>query len=239
VSKEATTVVAPAPLQTVQPIILGSVTEADTTVSGQAPAGAKVVLAVNGQAQPAVEANGGIWMVTGLNLSQGDSVSAKAQYAGDTVETETAKKVTLAPPKTAEPVISGTVTAANTTISGKAPAGAKIVLSVNGTARPSVVASAFQPQSAPAAPTSTPAPPQTATPLISGTVKASDKTVSGTAPPGASVVLNVKGSAYPAFVDAAGDWLVAGFTLSQGDTISVSAQCKGETISTPATTVVQ
>ncbi|HEY3363565.1 MAG TPA: amino acid permease [Symbiobacteriaceae bacterium] len=239
VSMAATRTVAPAPLQTTEPVIAGKVTAEDTTVSGIAPSGECVVLSVNGKAQPLVVANGGTWTVTGLNLSPGDSISVKAQHAGETVNTLAATKVIPAPLQTAEPVISGRVTAANTTISGRAPAGARVVLSINGVTQADVIASSGETVSVATPTTVAPAPLQTAKPVISGQVTAADRTVSGTAPAGASVVLSANGVAHAAIVDAGGNWMVADLTLAQGNTISVSAQRDGETVSPAATTVVQ
>ncbi|MGE5474680.1 MAG: APC family permease [Ignavibacteriales bacterium] len=230
--------VVPAPIQTAEPIISGKVTAADKTVSGKAPSGTNVVLNVNGKAQPAVVANGGNWTVSDLKLSQGDSLSVNAEYAGETVNTETIKIVTPKPLQTAEPIISGKVTAANTSISGKAPAGSSVVVSVNGVALPAVIAAdgkTLYMVEVSAVPT----PIQTAAPVISGIVTAGATTVSGTAPAGSNVVFSVNGMAQLAIVDTNGNWIVSGLILSQGDTISVAAQSVGETVSVATTITVQ
>lgn len=65
--------------------IAGTITSADTTVSGRAPSGASVILSVNGIAQTAVTATGGNWTVAGLTLFPGNTISATAQSAGETV----------------------------------------------------------------------------------------------------------------------------------------------------------
>lgn len=100
-----------------------------------------VVLSINGVVQPAVVATDEKWTVEGLTLAPGDTISVTAQSNGDTVNTSAAATtVTPTPLKTAEPIISRIVTAADKTISGTAPAGARIVLNVNGVAQPAVVA---------------------------------------------------------------------------------------------------
>ena len=241
VSIPATTTVAAAPLETAQPVISGVVYESpaakDSIVSGTAPAGADVVLSVNGTAEPPVVATDGNWSVSGLNLAPGDSISVTAKSSGDTVSTATAT-TTVAPRqfKTAEPTISGIVTAADTTISGKAPAGASIVLSVNGVAQPAVIATGNKTIDTI---TVAAAPPQTAQPVISGIVTAIDKTVSGTAPAGASIVLSVNGVAQPAVIATGGSWIVSELSLAPGAFISVTAQSTGKTVSAPATISVQ
>ncbi|MCZ8515065.1 amino acid permease [Paenibacillus filicis] len=236
-STAATKIVAPAP-QTVVPVtISGTVTEVDKTVSGKAPSGASVMLSVNGKAEPAVVATGGNWTVPGLTLAQGDSISVTAQSADETVHTAAITTVAPAPLKTAEPVISGVVTAADTTVSGTAPYGAKVALSINGKARPAVLASSGKPLRTIASTTAA-APLQTVQPVISGIVTASDTTVTGTAPSGASVVLSVNGVSHPAVVVAGGNWMVAGLTLAQGDSISVTSQSDGQIVSTAASTKV-
>ncbi len=84
-----------------------------------------------------------------------------------------------------------------------------------------------------------PAPHQTLVPIISGVITAADTTISGTSPSDASVVLSVNGKAQPTVVATNGNWIVAGLILAKGDSISVTAQSIGKTISTPATMEVQ
>lgn len=238
-SRATSAIVAPAPLQTAEPVIKGRVTAADKTVSGIAPAGERVVLSVNGKAQPAVVADDGHWKVTGLTLSQGDSISVKAEHADETVNTLATTTVTPAPLQTAEPVISEKVTAKNTTISGKAPIGARVVLKINGVTKAEVIACDAQTMGLGATTVVATVPRQTAAPVISGIITAADRTVSGTAPVGASVVLGMRGVTHAAVVDAEGNWIVGGLTLAPGDALFVSAQCPGETVSPAATVVVQ
>lgn len=69
-------------------------------------------------------------------------------------------------------------------------------------------------------------------PTITGTVRAGDISISGTASPGASIVLSVNGVAAPTVAaDTGGVWTVTGLTLIQGDIISVTAQLAGELVS--------
>jgi hypothetical protein len=115
VSAAASTIVAAAPIQTAAPVISLPVTEADTTVSGKAPSGSNVVFNVNGVGQKAVVATGGNWTVSGLTLALGDSISVTAQSVGETVSEGATSTVTQAPFQNTELVISGAVTADNTT----------------------------------------------------------------------------------------------------------------------------
>ncbi|MEA4825634.1 MAG: leucine-rich repeat protein, partial [Clostridium sp.] len=79
----------------------------------------------------------------------------------------------------------------------------------------------------------------TSVPTITGTVRAGNfVSVSGTAETGASVVLSINGTPQTAVTATGGDWIVGGLTLSQGDTISVTAILAPKTISAAATTTV-
>ncbi|NMC58601.1 MAG: APC family permease [Candidatus Methanofastidiosa archaeon] len=138
-SLPTTTTVIPAPEETVAPTILGTVTSADKTISGNAAVGASVVLCINGKAEPAVIAANGNWSVTGLNLSQGDIISVNAKYDGEIINTSDTKKVVSSPIQTGEPIISGLVNANDTTVSGRAPTGARIILRINGAKQPPVI----------------------------------------------------------------------------------------------------
>ncbi len=80
---------------------------------------------------------------------------------------------------------------------------------------------------------------QTATPTINGPIDAVDTSISGTAVPGATVVLSVNGTAQPSVTaDGSGDWTVRGLTLAGNDAITVTAQASGESVSAPATATV-
>ncbi|TGE40182.1 cell wall-binding protein [Desulfosporosinus fructosivorans] len=132
-----------APVQTATPTITGTPTAGATSVSGTAVAGASVVLSVNGTAKPAVTADGsGNWTISGLTLATGDAISVTAQSTGETVSNAATATVAAAPVpvQTATPTIMGTPTAGNTSVSGTTVAGASVVLSVNGTAKPAVTA---------------------------------------------------------------------------------------------------
>ncbi|MFL0266686.1 amino acid permease [Candidatus Clostridium radicumherbarum] len=238
VSTQTTMTVAPAPIETSEPAISGVVTVADTTVSGRAPSGASVVLSVNGKAQPAVVAANGSWTVSGLKLSKEDLISVSVQHGDETVNTSTEMKVITAPLQTGEPLITKVVTAADTTVSGRAPVGANIVLSINGKAQPAVIATSGKIEGTGATMTVAAAPLETAVPAISGLVTASDTTISGSAISGASVVLSVNGVSKSAVVATGGNWMVSGLTLSQNDLISVTAQSAGNAVSLPLTTTV-
>ncbi|KZL92661.1 APC family permease [Clostridium magnum] len=321
--KESTaviTIVAAAAIQTTAPVIPGTVTAVDTTISGKAPTGANVVLSVNGVAQSAVTANGGNWIVPCLVLTEGDIVSVTAQSVGERISMAATTIVTPAPShiresvirkieipqsvdetvkvpskstvnpepfqtekpvieeveiaqpdcdiistvvmtlgpsvplKTVVPEINGTVTAADTIVSGKAPSGANVVLSVNGKAQPvveatggkwavmglvltegdviSITAKYGVKTLGTASTIVASAPSQTIIPSIFGIVTEADKTISGKAPSGTNVVLNINGEAQPAVIANGGIWTVSGLNLAQGDSISVTAQFGDETVNT-------
>ncbi|MBC2722189.1 MAG: YbhB/YbcL family Raf kinase inhibitor-like protein, partial [Desulfosporosinus sp.] len=72
----------------------------------------------------------------------------------------------------------------------------------------------------------------TETPAITGTIRAGDTSISGTAPAEATIRLSIDGvAALPVIADLNGNWTVSGLTLSQGNVISVSAQSAGKAIS--------
>lgn len=238
VSAETTTTVAAAPLEVAEPVISGIITASDTTISGKAPSGAKVVLSVNGKAQPAVVATNGNWTVSGLKLSKGDLISVTAQHADEIVDTSTEMKVITARLQTAEPLITRIITALDTTVSGRAPSGASIVLKINGKVQPAVLATSGRIEGTEATTTVVATPLETVEPAISGIVTAADTTVSGTAPSGASIVLKVNGIAKSEVVATGGSWMVTGLTLAQNDLISVTAQSAGNAVSTPVMTTV-
>jgi uncharacterized repeat protein (TIGR02059 family) len=79
---------------------------------------------------------------------------------------------------------------------------------------------------------------QTAQPTITGTVRAGDTSISGTATTGASVVLRVNGAAQEPIIATEGNWTVSGLTLVKDDVISVTAQSDGETESTANVVIV-
>ncbi|NQX61615.1 S-layer homology domain-containing protein [Paenibacillus qinlingensis] len=78
----------------------------------------------------------------------------------------------------------------------------------------------------------------TATPVITGTVRAGDTSVTGTAAAEASIILSVNGIPATPTTATGGNWIVPGLTLASGDLISVTAQSAGETVSDAATTTV-
>ncbi|WP_236285710.1 InlB B-repeat-containing protein, partial [Paenibacillus allorhizoplanae] len=78
----------------------------------------------------------------------------------------------------------------------------------------------------------------TATPVITGTVRTGDTSVTGTAAAEASIILSVNGIPATPTTATGGNWIVPGLTLASGDTISVTAQSAGETVSAAATTTV-
>ncbi|WP_171634137.1 S-layer homology domain-containing protein [Paenibacillus plantarum] len=78
----------------------------------------------------------------------------------------------------------------------------------------------------------------TATPVITGTVRAGDTSVLGTAAAEASIILSVNGTPATPTTATGGNWIVPGLTLASGDTISVTAQSAGESVSAAAMTTV-
>lgn len=236
ISTTETATVAPAPIETVIPVVIsGTVTEADKSISGKAPSGASVELSVNGKVEPAVTAANGNWTVSGLTLSKGDSISVSVEIAGEKIHTAAITTVAPKPLQTAEPVIPRIVTVADTTVSGTAPSGAKIVVSINGVDLPAVFATSGKSVVTTA---STTAAIQTAEPVIYGIVSTTDTFVTGTASADASIVLSVNGTPQPTVIADAGNWTVPGLTLALGDSISVTAQSAGQTVSKAATTSV-
>jgi len=253
--------------QTATPTITGTPTVGNTSVSGTAVGGASVVLSLNGgTAQPAVIADqNGNWTVTGLTLQSGNTISVTAQVSGDTLSNAaTATVVAVASVQTATPTITGTPVAGGVSVSGTAVAGANVVLSVNGTDRPSVTAdgngnwtvtgltlvsgntisvtaqvSGDIVSNGITATVAAAASVQTVTPIITGTLTAGSVSVSGTAVAGANVVLSVNGTAQPSVTaDGNGNWTVVGLTLATGNIISVTAQVSGDTVSNAATATV-
>lgn len=86
-----------------------------------------------------------------------------------------------------------------------------------------------------------PTPPTVVTeqPSITGTVRAGDTVISGTASPGASIGLSVNGVDVPTVAaDTGGVWTVTGLTIGQGDIISVTAQLPGKLVSPPCVVTV-
>ena len=86
-------------------------------------------------------------------------------------------------------------------------------------------------------------PSQTPTPTIDTPVYAGVASVSGTAADDAQVVLEIVNgtatSVQPAvYADGSGDWTVSGLSLTAGETISVTAQINGDTVSSAATATV-
>ncbi len=83
-------------------------------------------------------------------------------------------------------------------------------------------------------------PVQTATPTITTPIYATNTSVSGTSADNASISLTVNGGpvqiaiAYPN-----GNWTITGLTLAENDTIFVTAQVTGNTVSQPATATVE
>ena len=86
----------------------------------------------------------------------------------------------------------------------------------------------------------------TVTPTITGTPTAGNASVSGTAVAGSSVVLTLNDaithtqiSQTTVTADGSGNWTVSGLTLASGNTISVTAQATGLTVSATAPAIVQ
>ncbi|MEC0236638.1 amino acid permease [Paenibacillus kribbensis] len=236
ISATETATVAPAPIETVVPVVIsGTVTEVDKSVTGKAPFGASVELSVNGKVEPAVTATDGNWTVSGLTLSKGDTISVSVEVAGEKIHAAATTIVAPKPLQTAESVISGIVTAKDTTVSGTAPSGAKVVVSINGVDLPAVFATSGK-SLITTAPTI--AAVQTTEPVINVMVSTKDTSVTGTAPAGARIVLSINGIPQPAVTADGGNWLVPGLTLADGDTISVTAQSARQTVSKAAITTV-
>ena len=123
------------------PVITVPVRAGETSVSGTAEAGASVVLTLNSDTpEAAVVATGGAWTVTGLTLAVDDVISVTALTTGKTISAAATTTVLAALVATDTPVITGPVRAGETSVSGTAEAGASVVLTLEGTPEPAVVA---------------------------------------------------------------------------------------------------
>jgi hypothetical protein len=162
------------------------------------------------------------------------------------------------------PVISTPVYAGATSVSGTAAGGASVILTVGGVAQPAVTADpATGAWTVPvsgltngetllataqvtgdtvsnAATATVTVQPQTATPTIKTPVYTTAISVSGTAADGASVILTVGGVTQPAVTadPATGAWAVSVSGLTNGETLSATAQVTGDTVSKAATATV-
>ncbi|MFZ3373672.1 MAG: DUF4249 family protein, partial [Desulfitobacteriaceae bacterium] len=127
----------------VPPVITGTVRAGNAIVIGTSVAGAKIEISKNGIMQQAsfVLADG-TWSIYGLNLVKEDTLSVTAQLPGSPLSAPST--VTVAESngstiyQTPIPSITRTVKVSDTSISGTAANGAKIMLSVNGIAQPVV-----------------------------------------------------------------------------------------------------
>ena len=250
------------PTTTASPTIELPVVAGATSVSGTAPAGASVVLSVDGTAQPAVTASAnGAWTVSGLfpALAAGQTLAATAQTAGESVSVAQTATVVAQAQQTATPNIPP-VFFRDTSVSGTAPAGASVILSVGGTVQPAVTvgangdwtvsglslyagetlsATAQAPGESVSLPFTTTVRSQTPAPVIDTPVTAGATSVSGTAAGNAAIALTVNGTVYDATATAAGAWTVDGLpALTAGETISVTAQVPGTAVSRIQTTTV-
>ncbi len=261
---KATTVVV-APVQTPTPTITTPVYATNIIVSGTAVDNAGISLTVNGRTvQTTISNASGNWTVTGLTLAAGDSISVTAQVGGDTVSQAATATVQAAPVQTPTPTITTPVYTTNTSVSGMAIAGASIELTVNSGAAQAATADASgnwtvygltladgdsisvtakvggATISQAATATVGAASAQTPTPTIATPIYAGSTTVSGTATAGAYIDLTVNsGAAQAATANSSGNWTVYGLTLADGDSISVTAQVTGDTVSAAATATVQ
>ncbi len=262
-----------AEVTTPTPAIATPVYAGATSVSGTAPDSAGISLTVNsGAAQTATAGSGGSWTVSVPTLNANDNISVTALVYGDTVSQAESATVEAASAQTASaqtptPFITTPIYAGATSVSGTAPDGASISLTVNGgtaggtaqttTAGPggswtvsvpalsandsiSVIAemtgdTASQPATATVAAASA----QTPTPLIT-TPYAGATSVSGTSADSAGISLTVNGgTAQTTTAGPTGNWTVSVPTLNENDSISVTAQVTGDTVSQAETATVE
>ncbi|MGB8452814.1 MAG: S-layer homology domain-containing protein [Anaerocolumna sp.] len=235
----------------------------DTSISGTAVANAAITLSLNNTTRSTTADVNGNWIVSGLSLFAGESISATAQSTGVAVSTTVTTTVLS---QTPAPVINTPVYAGTTSISGTAMPNATIVLSINGTAQPAVNATATGAWTVSALTTLTTgdiisvtaqspgvtvssaqtttvvgqAVSQTLAPTVNTPLYAGATKVSGTAEVNAAVTLSNNGVLQQTVnASANGFWTVDGLTtLSKGDIITVIAQTPGKTASQTLAAVV-
>jgi hypothetical protein len=186
-----------------------------------------------------------------------------AQAAGTSVSpAQTTTVVAQVQVQTQAPYINTPVFYETTSVSvsGTAQANASVVLSLNGTAQPAVIAgadgtwtvsgltlftgatisvTAQVPGEAVSPAVTTTVLDLTPAPSINTPVYAGATSVSGAAAPDDGISLDVSGAVYTATTGANGTWTVGGLpALTAGETISVTAQAAGETVSPAQTTTV-
>jgi hypothetical protein len=248
------------------PTIVTPVYATNTSVSGKAVRNAGISLTVNGgTAQTTTAGARGNWTVTSLTLATGDSISVTAQVGGDTVSQAATATVQAAPVQTPTPTITTPVYATNTSVSGTAVDNAGISLTVNGRTAQAATADSSgnwtvtgptlatgdsisvtaqvggDTVSQAATATVQAAPVQTPTLTITTPIYAGATSVSGTAIAGADIELTVNsGTAQAATANSSGNWTVSALSaLQTNDSISVTAQVTGNTVSAAATATVQ
>jgi hypothetical protein len=248
------------------PTIVTPVYATNTSVSGKAVRNAGISLTVNGgTAQTTTAGARGDWTVTSLTLADGDSISVTAQVTGDTVSQAATATVQAAPVQTPTPTITTPVYATNTSVSGTAVDNAGISLTVNGRTAQATTADSSgnwtvtgptlatgdsisvtaqvggDTVSQAATATVQAAPVQTPTLTITTPIYAGATSVSGTAIAGADIELTVNsGTAQAATANSSGNWTVSALSaLQTNDSISVTAQVTGNTVSAAATATVQ
>ena len=130
--------------QTPAPVINTPVYAGAGSVSGTAAPDAGIALSVSGSVYNATASAAGTWTVSGLPaLTAGDIISATAQSPGATVSpAQTTTVVGQAAPQTPAPTVNTPVYSGATSANGTAAGNATVTLSVNGTVRPAVNASA-------------------------------------------------------------------------------------------------
>lgn len=248
---------------TIQPVTAG-----DTSVSGTAEPGASITVTVNGADPIVTEADEeGNWRVDVDEVSEGDTVSAIAELAGQTPSqpaSTTVSALTVNAPTasitgnsqegypvtgTAAPNAAIEITNADGEIVGTGTANENGIYTV--TLDPAdvdaeetlnvtaVVTAGGETYRSNPTPVVVPADIlQTETPTIDP-VSAGDTTVSGTAEPGATVTITLpEGDPITAEADDEGNWEATVPELSEGDSVTVVAESEGKDPSAPITVSV-
>ncbi|MCI9887943.1 hypothetical protein JT358_05635, partial [Micrococcales bacterium 31B] len=224
----------PAPVITA-PDVSAVVAGGAVDISGTAPANSTVTLTVNGTALAPVTADGdGAWTVTGVTTVAGQNTATATAAVGANVSAasaETTFTVNPTAPEITTPA-AGALPAgtATTTISGSATAGASVVVTVNGTALPAVIADDQGAWSVADAEVRPGANEVTATQTVNGATSASSAATNFTVPLEAPTITTpISGSVHV----VGGDLTVSGtaptgatgvvLTLDTGDPLTVAA----------------
>ncbi|NMB99029.1 MAG: hypothetical protein GYA35_01990, partial [Thermoanaerobaculaceae bacterium] len=246
------------------PVINGPIVEGQTVVTGtsDAPDGSTVTVYVDGTPYTGT-VSGGTYSVTVPALAGGDSVYATVTVGGETSNPSATVIVDFAAPSVNSPIYSGATSVSGTSSS---PVGTTITVYVNGVPVGTTTVQAGgvwtlngigplstgeiitatagtgEAMSAPSAPvTVINAPSQSIPPIVSSPIyQGTDVIISGSSvePEGTIITVYVDGSPVgTTTVQEDGSWSLPGVSLTDGQSVSATAQAPGETVSEPSNTV--